>query len=58
MQHNQTPAMAKGLAEEPWSVERIVFTQLIKIPLLSRIEPSYFKPWRHRVSLPAHNHGP
>jgi len=42
--HHRTPAMAKGLAEHPWSVAEILFTPLLHAPSLSTITPDYFRP--------------
>jgi hypothetical protein len=52
-----TPAMALGLTDCPWTVERILFTQVPRLPSAAEVAPAYFRPWKRR-SPPAPRHGP
>lgn len=54
---HRTPAMALGLTDRPWTVERILFTQLPKLPSAAEVAPAYFRPWAKR-SPPDPRHGP
>jgi hypothetical protein len=54
---HRTPAMAQGLTDRPWTVERILFTQLSMLPSGTEVTPAYFRPWKRR-SPPAPHHGP
>lgn len=53
---HRTPAMALGLTDCPWTVERILFTQVPSLPSAAEVIPAYFRPWRR--SPPACSHGP
>lgn len=54
---HRTPAMALGLSDCAWTVERILFTQVPKLPSAAEVAPAYFRPWTRR-SPPVPPHGP